>query len=225
MKTIVVAVQKGGAGKTTLVSHLGVAIELAGDGPAALIDTDPQQTLATWWNLRQAEAPKLANVDLRKDLAAQLAAVASMGFKYCLIDTPPALNDLNEKILRLADLVVIPTRPSPNDLWTLQATLGLVRKVGKPFVFALTQAKPNARVTLQTVTALSAYGQVLKSIINDRVGYADSMSDGRTALEVYPSSPAAQEVTDLWANLKTQMGDLANVREIANHQHGELAHA
>ena len=42
MHVLVLASQKGGAGKTTLAAHLGVAAEAAGDRPAVLIDTDPQ---------------------------------------------------------------------------------------------------------------------------------------------------------------------------------------
>ena len=60
MQTIVLASQKGGAGKTTLAAHLAVAAEEAGVRPAVLIDTDPQGSLAAWWNARQAESPALA---------------------------------------------------------------------------------------------------------------------------------------------------------------------
>ena len=60
MQVIVFASQKGGVGKTTLTANLGVAAEIAGDGPAVLIDTDPQGSLAAWWNAREAETPALA---------------------------------------------------------------------------------------------------------------------------------------------------------------------
>jgi chromosome partitioning protein len=66
MKIVVITSQKGGSGKTTLAAHLAVAAEHAKNGPAVLIDTDPQQTLATWWNAREAESPKLAPVSLRE---------------------------------------------------------------------------------------------------------------------------------------------------------------
>jgi len=56
MQVIVFASQKGGVGKTTLTANLGVAAELSGDGPAVLIDTDPQGSLAAWWNAREAES-------------------------------------------------------------------------------------------------------------------------------------------------------------------------
>jgi chromosome partitioning protein len=41
MRTLVIASQKGGVGKTTIAEHLGVMAEAKGAGPVALIDTDP----------------------------------------------------------------------------------------------------------------------------------------------------------------------------------------
>ena len=54
MKTIIIANQKGGSGKSTLTVHLAVAAGLAGDGPVAVTDTDPQGTTAGWFNDREA---------------------------------------------------------------------------------------------------------------------------------------------------------------------------
>jgi chromosome partitioning protein len=54
MHVIVLASQKGGSGKTTLTGNLAIAAELAGNGSAVLIDTDPQGSLAAWWNVRRA---------------------------------------------------------------------------------------------------------------------------------------------------------------------------
>ena len=237
MEIVVTTSQKGGSGKTTVTAHLAVAAERVGHGPSVVIDTDPQQTLATWWKVREAEAPKLAPISLR-ELPDKLAVLAQMGFTYCFIDTPPALTEQNRQVLGLADLILIPTRPSPNDLWSLGATLDLVKQAGTPlppndlwslgatldlvkqagtpFVFVLTQAKGNAQITVQTLAALSEHGQVLQSVIHDRVDYAASMTDGRTALEIRPSGPAAAEVAALWGFTRVHLEELANLSETAN---------
>jgi chromosome partitioning protein len=224
MKTVVITSQKGGSGKTTLTAHLAVAAQNGNGAPAVLIDTDPQQTLATWWNVREADAPQLAPVNLR-DLADKLAALDKAGFAYCFIDTPPALTEQNRQVLKLADLVLIPTRPSPNDLWSLGATLDLVKESDTPFVFVLTQAKANARITLQTIAALSEHGQVFPAVVHDRVDYAASMTDGRTAPEISPHSPAAAEIAELWGLTTKRLRELAKLSELARTDRKVKAHA
>ena len=60
MYVLAVASQKGGSGKTTLAGHLAVQADRVGAGPVALVDTDPQGSLAEWWNARTAETPLFA---------------------------------------------------------------------------------------------------------------------------------------------------------------------
>ncbi len=79
-------------------------------------------------------------------------------------------------------------------------------------MFVLTQAKSNARITVQTTAALSEHGQVFPAVIHDRVDFAAAMTDGRTAIEIRPSSPAAAEAAELWRLTKERLGDLANIR-------------
>ena len=76
-------------------------------------------------------------------------------------------------------------------------------------MFVLTQAKSNARITVQTTAAV---GQVFPAVIHDRVDFAAAMTDGRTAIEIRPSSPAAAEAAELWRLTKERLGDLANIR-------------
>lgn len=196
MKTIVLASQKGGAGKTTLAAHLAVVAEQEGAGPAVLIDTNPQGSLSAWWNAREADAPALASTSLA-DLPAKLQALASAGFKLAVIDTPPAITAAIRDVVRLADLVLIPTRPSPHDLRAVGSTVDIAQETGRPFAFAVTQAKPTARLTVQAVAALSVHGAVAPSIVHDRVDYAASMVDGRTVRETDPRGRSAEEMKQL----------------------------
>ena len=136
MYVIVLASQKGGAGKTTLAAHLAVAAEAAGDGPAILIDTDPQGSLSSWWNERKAEDPKLAPTTIA-ELPEKLELLSLAGYRVAVIDTPPAITEAIEAVLVSADLVLIPTRPSPHDLRAVGSTVALAQDAGKPFVFAV----------------------------------------------------------------------------------------
>jgi chromosome partitioning protein len=204
MHVIVLASQKGGAGKTTLAAHLAVAAEAAGDGPAVLIDTDPQGSLSAWWNVREVATPALAPASIA-ELPEKLAALAAAGYRVAVVDTPPAITEAIRAVLRSADLVLIPTRPSPHDLRAVGSTVALVTAAGKPFVFATTQAKPNARLTVQAVAALSAHGVVAPAVMHDRVDYAGSMTDGRTVQEIDARGRSAAEMTALWRFVKERM--------------------
>ena len=211
MKTIVFASQKGGVGKTTLAAHLAVAAEKAGDGPCVLIDTDPQASLAAWWNGRRDEIPAFASATL-KELSAKIEALASAGFTYVFIDTPPAITDSIRAVVSLADFVLIPTRPSPHDLRAVGRTVELATDAKRPFAFTVTQAKPNARLTVQAVAALSEHGIISPSVVHDRVDYASSMIDGRTVLEIDPRGRSANEIVDLWAFVKARINESTKAR-------------
>jgi chromosome partitioning protein len=214
MNVIVLASQKGGAGKTTLAAHLAVVAEAAGDGPAVLIDTDPQGSLSAWWNVRKAETPKLAPITIA-ELPEKLQLLQGAGYNVVVIDTPPAITEAISAVVSSADLVLIPTRPSPHDLRAVGSTVALVQAAGKPFVFAVTQAKPNTRLTVQAMAALSEHGKVAPAIIHDRVDYAGSMIDGRTVQEIDAKGRSAIEMAELWAFLKAQMSDSTKARKRA----------
>lgn len=212
MKTIVLASQKGGVGKSTLAAHLAVAAERVGDGPCVLIDTDPQASLSEWWNCRVAETPAFAHSVL-KELPEKLEALAKAKFAYAILDTPPSVSDSIRAVVSVADLVVIPVRPSPHDLRAVGRTVELVTDANKPFVFAVTQAKPNTRLTVQAVAALSAHGIVAPAVVADRVDFAASMIDGRTVLEVDAKGRSANEINELWKFVKARINDRKKTRK------------
>jgi chromosome partitioning protein len=202
MKTVVWNSQKGGSGKTSLCAHVAVEAERAGNGPVYLIDTDPQGTLSTWHEGREAETPYRVEVPLQS-LSGALQSLADRGAAWCMIDTAPTRADENADLFRLADLVLVPVRPSPSDLWAVAATVKLLKQIGTPFLFVVNQATMNANITAQAVAALSHHGPVAQTIIVNRVPYAASMTDGHAAQELAPKGPAAAEIATLWTNIKS----------------------
>jgi chromosome partitioning protein len=202
MKTIVIASQKGGSGKTTLASHLAVEAERVGDGPAWVIDTDPQRTLSHWHERRENESPHRLEVAFDR-LAIGVQSLQDRAGAYCFIDTAPTISKQTENVLAVADLVLIPVRPSPADLWSVSETIARVKQSGRRFMFVITQAKAQATITAQAVAALSQHGPVAEAFLGDRVPYAVAMTGGRTAPEIGAQSPAAEEIRALWDNVKS----------------------
>jgi chromosome partitioning protein len=200
MKKILTASQKGGSGKTTLTANLGVEAERGGEN-VRYIDTDRQATLSLWHRARQSETPERFDVSVDR-IEEGFSKITGEGATYCFIDTAPTLSKDNERLISLADLVLIPVRPSPFDLWSAGETVELVRAAGKPFLFVLTEVKLQANITAQTAAALSQHGRVAQAFIGSRVVYAASMKAGLTASEVSPRSPAAQEISALWQEVK-----------------------
>ena len=204
MRIIALTSQKGGSGKTTIAAHLAVQAGRVEQGPAVLIDTDPQASLGEWWRERKDEAPALATVKFDA-LEANLAELRRYGTAIAIIDTPPALSSSIERVIAVSDLVLIPARPSPHDLRAVAATVGMASRVGKPFVFVVNGAAPRANITAEAVAALSEHGRVAPVILYQRTDYAASMIDGRTVMETAPSGRSAQEVADLWKYVYTQI--------------------
>ncbi|MBR0551983.1 ParA family protein [Stakelama marina] len=197
MRVLAMASQKGGSGKTTLSGHLAVQAQLSGHGPVVLIDIDPQGSLSDWWNERDSDYPAYAQTTVAR-LAADLEVLRQQGFKLAVIDTPPAITMAIQSVIQVAELIVIPTRPSPHDLRAVGATVDLCERAGKPLIFVVNAATPKARITSEAAVALSQHGTVAPVTVHQRTDFASSMIDGRTVMEVDPNSRSAGEVRQLW---------------------------
>lgn len=200
MRVLAISSQKGGSGKTTLAGHIAVQADRMGAGPVALVDTDPQGSLADWWNERQAETPVFVSTYVSR-LAQDVERMRDAGIELVIIDTPPAITDTIADVVRVSDLIVIPTRPSPHDLRAAGATVELVENLDKPLVFVINGATPRARLTTEAAFALSQHGTVAPSIIHHRTDFAASMIDGRTVMEIPKANRSAEEIAKLWEYL------------------------
>lgn len=194
MKTLVIGATKGGVGKTTLAAHLAVA---ARDrfGQVAMIDTDTQSSLTDWYEQREALQPVLAEVN--GGLRRTLLRLDREGFGLCIIDCPPGHPATIASAVALADLVVIPSQSSPTDLRAIGPTVDIAEQAGAPYVFVLNRAIPRTKLVEQATLAVQRHGR-LAGVLHQRVDFAASMTDGRTAGELRPRSKAATEMSALW---------------------------
>jgi chromosome partitioning protein len=211
MHILVLASQKGGTGKTTLSGHLAVEAQNVGAGPVALIDTDPQGSLSHWWNARAASEPLFVKAGPLK-LGEAIEQLTRSGIRLAVIDTPPAITESIAHVIGHADLVILPTRPSPHDLRAVGPTVDIADHHGKPVLFVVNAATPRARITGEAAVALSQHGTVAPVTIHHRVDFAASMVDGRTVGEVTVESASAKEIRELWMYVQ---GRLARLKDDA----------
>ena len=167
MKTIVLSSLKGGSGKSTITVNLAVEAK----GTVALVDMDsPQGSLSHWWNARKAETPIFVD------------SLTPTGIDYLFVDTPPKRPD--PETIHAADFVIIPVKPSPNDLRAVGDTLAVIERLQKPFCFAITMVKTRTHIAMNALQVLAQYGRVAPVMIGDRVDFAESMIDGLTVSEL-----------------------------------------
>ena len=127
-----------------------------------------------------------------------------------IIDTPPSVAETIAGVIDVADLVVIPVRPSPNDLRAVGGTIELARRARKRMVFVVNQATQRARITAEVAIALSQHGTVAPIMVHHRVDFAVSMTGGATVGELDPECRSAAEVRTLWTYLHNLLEDFAN---------------
>jgi chromosome partitioning protein len=201
---ITITNQKGGAGKTTMARHIAVEAARAGEGPVALIDGDEMAGLSAWWNARKEATPDFVPASL-EEMPAVLSKLEKAGYRLVVIDTPPQASDLVRSIVRLADLVLVPTLPSPDDLRAVGSTIDLIEQEQKPMIFVLNGANRRARLTGYTAIKLSQHGTVAPAIISLSTRVRESGIDGRTVMEIDPNSTASLEFQELWRYLHNKL--------------------
>lgn len=193
MKTIVVAMRKGGVGKTS--STRNIAVELTRRGfKVLLIDTDNQGSLTSWWGERKEETPELL-VTPAADLGIALDRAAKL-YDYTVIDSAPLNNEAISDTVQHADFVLIPLNAGPDDLRAVGQTITLVNELKKPFAFLLNDVKSNAVLTRKVAEAVSQYGP-LAPMQPSRVIHAEASLTGQTCIDIKPSDDASKDVIAL----------------------------
>ena len=117
MRVISFVTQKGGSGKTTLAFCCAVAAQEKGRR-ALLLDMDPQGTATTWFKDRESDTPTLASIK-SSELIDAIKRAEKAGYDLIFIDTPGRDEPATAAAIRVADLCIIPCRPTPGDMKAL----------------------------------------------------------------------------------------------------------
>ncbi len=200
MKTITLASQKGGCGKSTVAMNLAINLALKGNR-VVLFDTDPQQSCVESMERR---TDKLFEVVPAIDDIHQEVESRSKDFDYAVIDTPPHDDEVMGLAIVSSDMAIIPVQDSPLDIRSSKVTVDLVLDAmkltsGLKVFFLLSRIQPNTVLAreLRELMAKSYSLNILESETANRVAYKYSMIYGLGVTEMDSKDSASQEVNAL----------------------------
>jgi chromosome partitioning protein len=198
-KVLTLAQQKGGAGKTTLVAQLAVALA-ARRKTVALVDIDPQGSLTRWFQVRR-EAGIESGIELTSVTGWRAqAAVEKLKstHDFVLVDSAPHAEIEAKIAVRVADLILVPIQPSPLDLWATTPTLELARAEKRPVLIVVNRVQSRMKLAEALIAKIAELDVlVAEATLGNRTSFAASMLEGRGVAETAPKTKAGEELTAL----------------------------
>ena len=205
MRTWVLASEKGGVGKTTIATNLGVHACQCGER-TVIADLDAQGSAPSWHRLRGGDSPSVVSV-APENLQRVKDGSLALGVSLLIIDTPGHLAAATLAAIRSATLIISPVRPSLFDLLALKDTIKLIEQAGKLdsavcVVNGIVPGKRQGAAYSEAELAASGLGiKVASSYLCQRAAYVKAIGLGKGVTEIEPKKEAAKEIRALWAHL------------------------
>ena len=187
MSVVAIVNQKGGTGKITLATNL--AWVLAEKGHVLLLDADPQASTQNWAAGDDPTSTALTVKGVGREDLLQLVRSMATDYDWVIIDGPPGITKTSADAVRVADVVLIPAKPSPLDVWAAADIVKAVRarqKAAKGIpkaAFVITMTQPRTRLGRNIDDALNEMGiPVLQARTTQRVAYPNAINDGNSVV-------------------------------------------
>ncbi|MBC3871402.1 ParA family protein [Undibacterium oligocarboniphilum] len=212
-KIIAVFNQKGGCAKTQDTMQVAGELGLRGN-PTLVIDMDIQGTGSIWSSNAPSSKPfpatvislASAGVNMRNELFKHIK-----NYKYILIDCPPAIDSqIPWQALLHSHLGIIPVMPDPANIWASNLAIDLARKAIAerelkraddsqipPLKVAILPSRVGRgtayKICMEQITTDGDI-KAMKSMLSDRIAYAESQLLYTCITAMAPKSAAANEV-------------------------------
>lgn len=212
-RVVALATMKGGSGKSTVAACIA-AYWWSKKRKTALIDADPQQSVARWLQTGDDLANLRCEVATDSDITEKIRTLLDEGFERIVIDTPGFRAPVTETALDYAGLCLIPVRPSPVDFEVAADKVELIDELKQagaegPIAWrlVLTQVVRNSIVGRHMRAEMENAGYTLmKSEICHRVGYSEAALMGSTPTLTQPRGAAAAEISSLAREIDKILG-------------------
>ena len=207
--------QKGGVGKSTLARMMAREF-VAGGLSCKIADLDTQQQTCTLWAGRRAEADVEPDVQVQGFASVRGALAEAPRFDAFILDGKPHASDQTLEISRAADLAVIPTGQTVDDLHPGVTLAHGLRKAGvdaRRIVFALYRVTGSVRERAAARAYIEEAGYaVLDGDITASTAYGSASDAGRAITETsfrslnQRAGELAQAIVDRLVRLQEDIG-------------------
>ncbi|SHK64180.1 chromosome partitioning protein [Maribacter aquivivus] len=164
-KIILITHQKGGVGKSTLTYNL--AQNLSEHSKVAILDIDAQGSLS--------QLSKIVNsFQITTD---ENILTIDNNLDFIFIDTPPYLSSKLKGLIKIADLILVPTKAGILDLLAIDNTISLIKDEMKEnnTMIILNMVKANTTITEDILKSLDSHKiKIAQTMISDLVAFTRS---------------------------------------------------
>ncbi|SDS99441.1 chromosome partitioning protein [Maribacter dokdonensis] len=164
-KIILITHQKGGVGKSTLTFNL--AQNLSEHSKVAILDIDAQGSLS--------QLSKI--VDSFEITTDENILTTNENLDFIFVDTPPYLSSKLKGLMKIADLLLVPTKAGILDLLAIDNTISLIKdelKHNKTMII-LNMIKANTTITEDILKNLDSHKiKIAQTMISDLVAFTRS---------------------------------------------------
>jgi cellulose biosynthesis protein BcsQ len=171
---------KGGCGKSTLAAHSYGYLKREGVS-RWLVDSDPQASSSDWLTGNDSEADCYHLTD-PKDVS-EASEERAKDNDVVIIDAAGTLNDISKTVMMIADVVMVPCRPSRMDYKATVEVLKLANQVNsirkKPFTVMVIpmMVRTGETMTYQLMDALPNLDVPVAPSVSHRSAYVKAASD------------------------------------------------
>lgn len=202
--------QKGGVGKSTLARMMAREF-VAGGLSTKIADLDTQQQTCTHWAGRRAEHAVTPELQVQSFASVKTALGEAPRFDALILDGKPNASEQTTEIAKAADLVVIPTGQTVDDLHPGVVLAHALRKKGiakDKIAFAMFKTTGSERENAAARQYLTEAGYtVLEGEVSVSTAYGSASDIGKAITETSfkslneRASKLAQSVIDVMAEI------------------------
>jgi chromosome partitioning protein len=167
-KIILITHQKGGVGKSTLCFNL--AQNISTNAKVAILDFDLQGSLSQLSEM-------VEDFDIIS-YSGNKVDIAKLEYDFIFLDTPPYLSNYLDELIKLSDLIIVPTKAGILDLLAVKNTIELIEENGcrDKILVVFNMIKANTTLTLDILIEMEEYKvNIAKTHISDLVAFTRSV--------------------------------------------------